>query len=101
MKANLEAKIKLDLDANISFCLKDFRAVFCQQSIDRGVGTSAVAVAMGHSSTKTTETYYGRMRTEKALAELNAAWTEIPEAIRDGGSQSPRRREADVPNPLD
>lgn len=82
MKKALEEKVNLDLDANISFQIKDFRAVFCQRSIDRGAKIDAVAVAMGHSSTKTTETFYGRMRTEKALEELNAVWSEGPEAIK-------------------
>lgn len=82
MKAELEKKVNLDLDEAISFHIKDFRATFCQQSIDRGASTSAVSVMMGHSSTKTTETYYGRMRTEKALADINAAWSEGPEAER-------------------
>jgi len=82
MKAELERKVNLDLDANIAFNIKDFRAVFCQQNIDRGVTTDAVAVAMGHSSTKTTETYYGRMKTQSALSALNAAWTNEPSAIQ-------------------
>ncbi len=59
MKAGLEAKVNLDLEADISFNLKGFRATFCQQSIDRGAKIDAVAVAMGHASTQTTETYYG------------------------------------------
>ncbi len=89
MKAELEAKVNLDLDGEILFSIKGFRATFCQQNIDRGVKIDAVAVAMGHSSTKTTETYYGRMKTEKALAELNAAWVDNSEAFK-----------AEVPKPL-
>lgn len=74
MKANLENKVNLDLDENISFNIKGFRSTFCQQNVDRGVPIEAVAIAMGHASTKTTETFYGRMRPDKALAKLNAAW---------------------------
>lgn len=85
MKAKLEEKVNLDLDANIKFNIKGFRATYCQQNIDKGVRTDAVAVAMGHSSTKTTETYYGRMRPDKAHAQLNAAWsdTEITTKVAD------------------
>ncbi|MHC1679932.1 MAG: tyrosine-type recombinase/integrase [Methanomassiliicoccales archaeon] len=74
MKAELEKKVFLDLGVRITFTIKDFRAIFCQQNIDRGVKTESVSVAMGHSSTKTTETYYGRMRTPAALSALNDAW---------------------------
>ena len=88
MKAELEAKVNLDLDAELSFNIKGFRAAFCQQSIDRGVKIDAVAVAMGHSSSKTTETYYGRMKTEKALAELNAAWSDGPESFKMGAPEA-------------
>jgi len=94
MKAELEKKVNLDLDEAISFHIKDFRATFCQQSIDRGASTSAVSVMMGHSSTKTTETYYGRMRTEKALADINAAWSEGPEAVRAEGPKAPPKEPA-------
>lgn len=83
MKAALERKVNLNLNANLEFKIKDFRAVFCQQNIDRGVPTEAVAVAMGHSSTKTTETFYGRMRTQQALDQLNAVWS------TDGTKQAP------------
>jgi len=94
MKAELEGKVNLDLDGELSFQIKDFRATFCQQSIDRGAKIDAVAVAMGHSSTKTTETYYGRMRTEKALADINAAWSEGPEAVRAEGPKAPPKEPA-------
>jgi integrase len=79
MKADLEKKVNLNLESPISFKLKDFRATFCQQSIDRGAQAPAVSVAMGHASTKTTETYYGRMRSEKALDNINTAWSDASE----------------------
>ena len=79
MKAKLEEKVNMDLEGGqISFQLRTFRETFCQESIDRGADTSAVSLIMGHSSTKTTEAFYGRMRTDKALAELNKAWTDVP-----------------------
>jgi integrase len=81
MKADLEKKVNIDLDSPIAFKLKDFRATFCQQSIDRGADAPAVSIAMGHASTKTTETYYGRMRTEKALVNINTAWSDASDAM--------------------
>jgi integrase len=76
MKANLESLVNLDMEEGreLSFNLKMFRTTFCQQCIDRGAKIDSVAVAMGHSSTKTTETFYGRMKTDKALDDLNKAW---------------------------
>lgn len=59
----------------VKFSLKTFRDTFCQMNIDREPGNlSAVSVAMGHSTTKTTERHYGRMRSDSALDALEKAW---------------------------
>lgn len=100
IKKSVEEKANLDLDANITFSIKDFRATFCQQSIDRGARAEAVSKAMGHASTQTTETFYGRMRTEKALEELNAVWTDGPEAIEAKAPKAPAAEAPKYQNPL-
>jgi integrase len=59
----------------LQFSLKTFRDTFCQMNIDRNPGNlSAVSVLMGHSTTKTTERHYGRMRTEYALDAIQKEW---------------------------
>jgi len=35
---------------------------------------SDISVSMGHSTTKTTERHYGRIKTEQALDRLQTAW---------------------------
>lgn len=91
MKARLEKLVNADInnEKKLTFNLKTFRTTFCQQSIDRGAKIDSVAVVMGHSSTKTTETFYGRMRTDKALDDLNRAWIEeAPSIVPSSKEQS-------------
>jgi integrase len=92
MKARLEKLVNLDTEKGkkLTFNLKTFRTTFCQQSIDRGAKIDSVAVAMGHSSTKTTETFYGRMRTDKALDDLNRAWAENGPSITPPSTRQPK-----------
>ncbi len=53
---------------------KSMRSTYCQMAIDAGASISAVSKAMRHGSTLTTELYYGRLRTEKAFAEIDRAF---------------------------
>lgn len=64
----------------IKFQLKTFRDTYCQINIDRKPeNLSAVSVSMGHATTRTTESHYGRLRNEKALRDLESAWvTDAP-----------------------
>jgi integrase len=57
----------------IRFKWKDFRSTFCQNCIDNGAKVESVSVLLGHSSTKITEAYYGRIRNDKAMAEVAKA----------------------------
>jgi len=41
---------------------------------DHNVSIEAVSRALGHRTTRTTELYYGRIRTESALAEFEQAF---------------------------
>ncbi|MGD0057634.1 MAG: site-specific integrase, partial [Methanomassiliicoccales archaeon] len=57
------------------FSLKTFRASFCQMNIDRDPSLiSDVSYAMGHSSTRTTEAFYGRIKQDQALERIQRAW---------------------------
>ena len=53
--------------------LKTFRATAGQIAKDRGASIEAVARALRHSTTKTTERYYARVQTEDAFAEWERA----------------------------
>ncbi|MFA5787900.1 MAG: hypothetical protein WDA71_13135 [Actinomycetota bacterium] len=76
----LFAKLKgrLERESGVQFHLKTFRSTFAQMAKDRNVSIEAVSRALGHRTTRTTEIYYGRMRTESALAEFERAFA-VPE----------------------
>ena len=63
-------KKKIQKVAGVRFKWKDFRSTFAQQSIDNGAKVEIVSVLLGHSSTKITETYYGRIRNDMAMEEV-------------------------------
>ncbi|MBA3045789.1 MAG: site-specific integrase [Euryarchaeota archaeon] len=69
-------KIEIEKLAGIKFKIKDYRATFCQLAIDKGADLTAVSKMMGHKTTVTTETYYGRIRDDSAIRELRRAFTE-------------------------
>ena len=56
--------------------IKDYRATFCQLAIDKGADLQAVSKMMGHNTTVTTETYYGRIQDDTAIQEIERAFTE-------------------------
>jgi integrase len=76
MKAGLEARVNKELNGRqISFTLKTFRDTYCQMNIDmRPENLSAISQTMGHSTTKTTEEHYGRIRNDRALDDIEKAW---------------------------
>ena len=63
----------------ISFRIQELRATFAQMCKDRGAPIEAVSRALRHGSTKTTETYYARIRTEHAFRELEKVFSEFEE----------------------
>lgn len=71
---NLKAKI--EERAGIKFKFKDYRSSFCQIAIDLGADLSAVSKIMGHKTSVTTERYYGRIRDDTAIKELERAFAE-------------------------
>jgi integrase len=52
------------------FRWKDYRSSFCQMAIDKGAELQAVSKVMGHSTTATTESYYGRIKDTDAIREI-------------------------------
>lgn len=69
-------KVKISKRAGIQFRLKDYRASFCQIAIDLGAELPAVSKIMGHSTSTTTERYYGRIRDDTAIKEIERAFSE-------------------------
>lgn len=69
-------KRRIDIASNIHFSWKDYRSTFCQWAIDRGADLQAVSKLMGHTTTQTTETYYGRIKDSPAIAEMNRVFSE-------------------------
>ncbi len=69
-------KMKIEARAGLKFKLKDYRATFCQLAIDLGADLQAVSKIMGHKSSVTTETYYGRIRDDAAIREIERAFSE-------------------------
>jgi len=68
-------KLRVESIVGFDFDLRACRRTFGQSCIDRGVNIEKVSVAMGHSTTKTTEQYYCRTKEEAALQEIQKAWS--------------------------
>jgi integrase len=85
-------KLKRDFErsANVRFKYKDFRASFAQMVIDSGGVLEHVSRALGHSTTATTELWYGRIRDADA-------WKGIEEALGTGAPKTPLVK---VENPM-
>src|SRR6266566_4725275 len=66
-------KRRLEASSGVKFKTKDFRATFGQDYIDRGVDVQAVSKGLCYSATKTTETYYARIRSENAFRAFEDA----------------------------
>lgn len=54
----------------MKFEIRAGRRAFGQRAIDRGQDLTDISVVMGHSSTRTTERYYCRMKNDKALEKM-------------------------------
>ncbi|MGD0056351.1 MAG: site-specific integrase [Methanomassiliicoccales archaeon] len=70
LKSIVERETRVDLD------FRACRRTFGQTCVDKGVQIESVSIALGHSSTKTTEGYYCRKREDTALREIYSAWKE-------------------------
>jgi integrase len=63
-------KRQINAHSGINFRWKDYRSSFCQMAIDKGAALQAVSKVMGHSTTATTESYYGRIKDTDAIREI-------------------------------
>ena len=62
--------------AGIKFKIKDYRSTFCQWLIDKGAQLEAVSKIMGHKTSVTTESYYGRIGNDTAISEIERVFME-------------------------
>jgi len=69
-----ELKFIVEKEIAAKFDLRMCRRTYGQKAIDDGLDLDAVSVLMGHSTTKTTETYYCRKRPETAIREAQTIW---------------------------
>jgi integrase len=95
MKKDLMERINVDLeDGRLDFHLKTMRDTFVQMNIDKDPRlTAAVSMAVGHSTTKTTEISYGRIRNDRALQDLQKLW-------ENGADETSSPAPQNVKNPL-
>ncbi len=72
-------KAKVEKEAGVKFKLRDFRPTFTQMCLDRDPTLlSDVSKQLGHSTTRTTEKHYGRIRDRAAFLRLENAF-KLPE----------------------
>jgi len=62
----------------IKFELRQLRRTYGQHLKDQGVSIEKISKILGHSSTKTTETYYARVQDSDAFESINEAWNSSP-----------------------
>lgn len=72
----------VESETGIKFDLRMCRRTYGQRAIDEGVSTEAVSQLLGHSTTKTTENYYCRMRQDTAIREAHNVW-QVPKSYPD------------------
>ncbi len=71
-------KHRIEEESGVVFALKHLRSTYGQQILDRDSSKlTAISLAMGHSSTRTTEQYYVGLKEENMIRELSALF--VPE----------------------
>ncbi len=80
-------------DLQIRFDLRECRRTFGQRYIDQNLELSAVSVLMGHSSTRTTERFYGRQKNLMAIEKARETWEANRDQTSSRGSPSPTGKE--------
>ena len=65
---------ELERRSGVDFSLKTFRATFAQLGLDGGACIESVSRTMRHGSTRTTEAYYARIRSDDAFHEIEKAF---------------------------
>jgi integrase len=67
-------KHEIEIVSGVRFRFKDLRPTFGQLAKDKGAPIEVVSKCLRHSSTKTTETWYARIRSENAFSQLRRLW---------------------------
>ncbi len=67
-------KRAVERKSGVKFEVRTLRRTYGQLLLDRGASIDAVSKSMGHSSTKTTETYYCRKSDAMVREEIDRAW---------------------------
>lgn len=69
-------KVKADAQekCGVDFRIQELRATFAQMSLDIGNDIQDVSRALRHKTTKTTELYYARVRSDHAFRRLDEKW---------------------------
>ena len=71
-------KAELERRSGVRFSLRMFRSTFAQVAKDYGVTIESVSKALRHKTTKTTETYYARIRADDAFADFEEKFARPP-----------------------
>jgi len=80
-------KAHIELVSGVRFRWKDFRPTLAQSCKDAGAPIEAISKVLRHSSGKTTERYYARIRPESAFSQVKSAW------------QARKPLQVEIPNP--
>ena len=67
-------KVELEGMSGVPFTMHGLRRTYGQNLLNRGVGIESVSVALGHSSTLTTEKHYCRKNADSARLEILKAY---------------------------
>jgi integrase/recombinase XerD len=84
-------------DLHIRFDLRECRRTFGQRYLDQNLEISSVSVLMGHSTTKTTERFYGRQKNRMAIEKARATWasSNAPQTVSPEGVQGMQGEKVD------
>ena len=91
-------KAKVEKEAEVKFKLRDFRPTFTQMCLDRDPTLlSDVSKQLGHSTTRTTEKHYGRIRDRAAFLRLENAF-KAPETSGFAKNDKPDAKKPGIEN---
>lgn len=69
-----EIAAQISISTGVKFRWKDMRPTFAQKAKDDGVPIEAISKCLRHKSTRTTELYYARIRSETAFSLMRQNW---------------------------
>lgn len=67
-------KTHVELASGIRFQFRELRPTFAQYAKDHGAPIEAISKCLRHTSTRTTELYYARIRDESAFSQVRQVW---------------------------